>query len=405
MLSRARHCHRLKNRSRGHPLATGGRRPTIHAAYSGQYLFTVVLVKKIEAAILAPKRDTAGGQLDYGRIRGEFSLREAKNNGDHCAFSRQAVGCSLQSSSELVQQLNRSRIFQNYAQAFQKTTNLPLELSTSGGWREVHWTRSKFINPFCAILARTSKNCDACLELQRKLTSTNIAETQTVKCFAGLTNTSVPVKVEGRVMAFLQTGQVFLRTPSGQRFKKIATQLIRWGMKNNLTRLEKAYFRTRVISPGLYRGVVRLLEIFAEHLGLIANQIVLRQTSGDSLIVRRAKDYVARHQSDPISLAEICRTLNVSTFHFCRTFKQTTGLTFVEYLSRVRIEKAKSLLHKSDLRVSEIAYEVGFQSITHFNRVFRKIVGYSPTVFRSRFAISESQRLTMGSTKDSPLIR
>jgi AraC-like DNA-binding protein len=205
-------------------------------------------------------------------------------------------------------------------------------------------------------------------------------------------------------MALLQTGQVFLRTPRGQGFKKIATRLIRWGMKINLVQLEEAYFRTRVISPSLYRAIIRLLEIFAEHLGLIANQIVLRQTNGDSLIVRRAKDYVAHHQSEPIGLAELCLTLSVSTSHFCRTFKQTTGLTFVEYLNRIRIENVKSLLHKSDLRVSEIAYEVGFQSIPHFNRVFRKLVGYSPTVFRSRLAMFDPARFTLGSTKDSPLV-
>jgi AraC-like DNA-binding protein len=126
---------------------------------------------------------------------------------------------------------------------------------------------------------------------------------------------------------------------------------------------------------------------------------VLQQGNGDSPIVKRAKDYVVCHQSDPIRLAEVCRTLNVSTFHFCRTFKQTTGLTFVEYLNRVRIENAKGLLHKSDLRISEIAYEVGFQSITHFNRVFRKLAGHSPTMFRSRLAKSDSERLTLASTE------
>jgi AraC-like DNA-binding protein len=163
-------------------------------------------------------------------------------------------------------------------------------------------------------------------------------------------------------------------------------------MKINLARLENAYSRSRVVSPSLYRAIVRLLEIFAEHIGLIAHQIMLHRANGDSLITRRAKDYVAHHQSGPIKLAQIARSLNISAFHFCRTFKQSTGLTFVEYLSRVRVEKAKSLLHQSDLRVSEIAYEVGFQSITHFNRVFRKLVGCSPTVFRSRLAISDAER-------------
>jgi AraC-like DNA-binding protein/ligand-binding sensor protein len=294
--------------------------------------------------------------------------------------------------NDFAQLLSCSRIFQDYEHAFGKTTTLPLELSSIDMPWKVHRLQSKDINPFCAILARTNKNCGACLELQRKPTDSNISDTQTVKCFAGLTNTRVPVKLEERVIAFLQTGQVFLRTPSAQRFKKIATQLISWGMKINLARLENAYFHSRVVSPGLYRAIVRLLEIFAEHLGLIASQIALQQGNGDSLMIRRAKDYVASHRSDPINLGQIARALNISKFHFCRTFKQTTGLTFVEYLSRVRIERAKSLLHKNDLRVSEIAYEVGFQSITHFNRLFRKLVGNSPTEYRSRLDRSNPER-------------
>jgi len=289
---------------------------------------------------------------------------------------------------DFAQQLGRSRIYQDYKRAFEKTTKLPLELSSIDVPLSVYRVQGKYTNPFCAMLARANKHCGGCLELQRTPTDANISVTQTVRCFAGLTNTWVPVKVEERVVAFLQTGQVLLRTPSMLQFKKVVTQLIEWGIKIDLARLENAYFHSRVVSPSLYRAIVQLLEIFAEHLGLLAQEIMLRQVNGDSPIVRRAKDYVAHHQSDPIKLAQIARSLNISTFHFCRTFKRSTGLTFVEYMSRARIEKAKSMLHRSDLLVSEIAYEVGFQTITHFNRVFRKLVGHSPTEFRSRLGIS-----------------
>ena len=129
---------------------------------------------------------------------------------------------------------------------------------------------------------------------------------------------------------------------------------------------------------------MRLLEIFAEHLSLIANKIALQQCNQDSLIIRRAKDYIASHQFDPIKLEEIARFLDVSTFHFCRQFKQSTGLTFVQYLNRSRIERAKLLLNNKNMRVSEIARELGFRSPTHFNRVFRKLVGDSPTEYRFR---------------------
>jgi AraC-like DNA-binding protein len=63
-------------------------------------------------------------------------------------------------------------------------------------------------------------------------------------------------------------------------------------------------------------------------------------------------------------------------------FKRTTGLTFTNFLSRVRIESSKNLLSNPQLRVSEIAYAAGFQSLTHFNRVFQTMVGQSPTEYR-----------------------
>ncbi|MGZ5566768.1 MAG: helix-turn-helix domain-containing protein [Limisphaerales bacterium] len=76
--------------------------------------------------------------------------------------------------------------------------------------------------------------------------------------------------------------------------------------------------------------------------------------------------------------------MNTSTFHFCKMFKKATGLNFTDYVSRVRVEKAKNLLLNPNLRISEIAYEVGFQSLTHFNRVFKKITGQSPSHYRTQ---------------------
>ena len=59
-------------------------------------------------------------------------------------------------------------------------------------------------------------------------------------------------------------------------------------------------------------------------------------------------------------------------------------MSFTEFVSRTRIEKAKNFLLNENLRISEIAFAVGFQSLTHFNRVFKKIVGQSPTSYRDQ---------------------
>jgi AraC-like DNA-binding protein len=287
------------------------------------------------------------------------------------------------SPPDFVRQISQSRIYQDYERAFAKTTKLPLQLYSIDTCREVHRIRGNYVNPVCAILAEANKTCPACLEVRRKLAGEDTSDTRTVTCFAGLTYTRVPLKFYDRVIGILQIGQVFLGAPSARRFRKIATRVISSGMKPNLSRLEDACFRFRAVSPDQYCAAVRLLEIFAEHLSLIFNQIALHECNRDSRIVRRAKDYIAEHKFESVKLEQIARALNVSTFHFCRRFKLETGLTFVEYLSRVRIEQAKLLLHNTRLRISEIAYEIGFQSLTHFNRTFRKLVGTSPTEYRS----------------------
>ncbi len=102
-------------------------------------------------------------------------------------------------------------------------------------------------------------------------------------------------------------------------------------------------------------------------------------------MITRARQFIQEHQDEDISLGQVAKAVNASSFYFCKMFKKVTGINFTDYLSRLRIEKAKNLLLNPNLRVSEIAYEVGFQSLTHFNRVFKKIIGESPTEYRSLF--------------------
>ena len=75
--------------------------------------------------------------------------------------------------------------------------------------------------------------------------------------------------------------------------------------------------------------------------------------------------------------------MNISASYLCRLFKKTTGINYNQYRAHVRLENARQLLLKPNLRIGEIAYAVGFQSLTHFNRVFKNAVGQSPTEYRA----------------------
>jgi len=282
--------------------------------------------------------------------------------------------------SRLLEQLSRSRIYQDYEQAFGDATKLPLSLRPLKVWEMAH-RKKRYENPFCAMLAESREACAACLQVQKEITQGN-GETKTVTCFAGLCDTAVPVTLGSKIIGYLQTGQVALTPPSKPQFQRITRQLIEWGSKVNLNQLEEAYYQSRVLDRKQYEAMIRLLEIFAMHLSTVSNQIATQEQLSEPPIIRKAKDYIEQHKSDDITLTQVAEALNVSTFYFCKLFKKATGLTFSEYLARVRVEKAKNLLLNPNLRISEIAYEVGFQSLTHFNRVFRRLAGRSPTEYR-----------------------
>ncbi len=102
-------------------------------------------------------------------------------------------------------------------------------------------------------------------------------------------------------------------------------------------------------------------------------------------MVQQARHYVERHYMDPnISLNEVAGQVSHSPSHFSAVFSQEAGVTFKEYLTEVRIKKAKELLRSSSDKTYEIAYRVGYADPHYFSYVFRKNTGLTPSEFRSQ---------------------
>src|SRR5205809_57094 len=284
-------------------------------------------------------------------------------------------------NKQLVEKLTRSAIYRDYVRAFSAATGMPLALRGVEHWQPA-LRGAPNENPFCELMARSNRVCAACLEVQRKLTEKTGDRSRTVTCFAGLSDSAVPIRVGDQLIGFLQTGQVLLKQPKKFHFDRVAKKLVEWGVHADLSKTREAYFHTRVLTKKQYRAMLRLLEIFGRHLSVLSNQLAVESSSAEPPAVTRAKQFIALNQGNAICLATVAKAVNTSTFYFCKLFKRATGLTFTDYLAGVRIETAKAILLDPNRRVSEIAYEVGFQSLTHFNRVFKKIVCQSPSIYR-----------------------
>ena len=163
-------------------------------------------------------------------------------------------------NKQLVEKLTRSAIYRDYARAFSTATGMPLAMRAVEHWQPA-LRGAPNENPFCALMARSNRVCSACLEVQRKLTEKAGDRSRTVTCFAGLSDSAVPIRVGDQLIGFLQTGQVLLKQPTKFRFDQASRKLVDWGVHVDLAKTREAYFHTKVLTKKQYRSMLRLLEI------------------------------------------------------------------------------------------------------------------------------------------------
>lgn len=285
------------------------------------------------------------------------------------------------SKREMFGALAEARIYHDYWKAYTQATGLPLRLreAAEGGWA---LEPARGVSPLCLLLARTNVSCQNCLAMQKRVEEEADIEPKTLKCFAGLCETAVPVRVGENLVAWLETGHVLIDHPTKSKFSRLAKILLRWGIDVDLKQIEEAYFNTRVIAPSQYEAAVRLLQIFAGHLAEVGRHIALQARGDEPPSVSIARQWIVAHCEDSVSLAAAAQAVNLSAKHFSDVFRKATGIPFVEYVARVRVEKAKNLLANPRLRMSDIAFETGFQSLSQFNRAFRRHAGASPSDYR-----------------------
>jgi AraC-like DNA-binding protein/ligand-binding sensor protein len=275
-----------------------------------------------------------------------------------------------------------SQLFQDYQRAFEAATGLPLSLSSPaelahGG------PRPGTDVPFCTVMSESSAACAACQQLHESLEQEAHKAPCTLTCFAGLCETAIPVRIGERLIAFLHTGQVMTQQPSKARFNRVAATLLKWGSEVDLKRAEDAWFATRVLSEEQYAGLVKLITIFATHLSACGRLLVEEVAPEEPEAIKRARAFIADRSGEELTLSAVSQVANMSANYFSEKFKEITGIRFVEYVARTRVEKACHLLQSTTLPVTEVAYEVGFQSLSQFNRAFRQLTGQAPSSYRS----------------------
>jgi PAS domain S-box-containing protein len=112
---------------------------------------------------------------------------------------------------------------------------------------------------------------------------------------------------------------------------------------------------------------------------------------GNSAAVLKAASFVEENLGEHISLDRLAKSANMSKYHFSRVFKKIEGTSPMSFVNSVKIESAGEILKRSNLSISEVAFSVGFNSVSHFIGQFRKLTGMTPSDYRA--ANKENKRL------------
>ncbi len=283
----------------------------------------------------------------------------------------------------LIDTLIEQPTFQEFRRAFSETTGMPVALRHPESVSPPH--RGQFgENAFCALISGCKASCDGCQSIQRRLTENSREGAAILTCPFGLREAAVPVRLGQDRIGVLQTGQALRRPPTEADYALVARQVLQTGVAVDSEKLRSAYFRTPVVSDRELRSAARLLELFAEFLVLRGNQFTLQTTHSEPLILQRAKQFIIDHLGEPLSLTRVAAGAHISPFYLCKLFQKFGSMSFKEFVSRLRIERAKTLLLNPQKRISEACFESGFNSLTSFNRVFHHLVGLTPSEYRSR---------------------
>lgn len=277
--------------------------------------------------------------------------------------------------------LESCSLYRSYQDAFKAATGLPLNLLR----RSCDIApREEFGNKFCELLNQ-SGSCASCgvthTEIRRKAGENPL----TTDCFAHMKESVVPITHAGKVVAYLKTGEVLTSEPMEEDFMHIAAMLLAEGKSGaEIRKLKDAWMKAPVMDGVRYQGMVYLLESFGKQLSVHLGELLISKSEQVPMPVRKALHYIENHLDEPLALEDVAIHSGLSISQFCKVFKETTTSTFTEYVNRRRIEWARRELLRPGSRITEVAYRVGFASLSQFNRSFHRYTSESPRDYRRR---------------------
>ncbi len=278
--------------------------------------------------------------------------------------------------------LSEKKLLHLYHSAFFKLFHIPLDWVKPNN-KTFTVCGKEHCHPLCACLMEHEAGVRMC----ESLTAKRIRECRKTRrallteCHAGLYDLLIPIFDEDEYLGCLCAGQFILRMPSAEELKVLRKRLSFLSVPEE--KLSAFYSGTRIFSEEQIEGLKEMLFLIAGYICETYGKSRFLESVSHSPKIATAEAYIQKHYTRKLTVGGIARSVGMSESYFLHEFSKQTGATPIAYLNSYRIARAVELLRGSNLNISETAFACGFQSVSHFNRIFRRITGKPPGDYRT----------------------
>lgn len=243
---------------------------------------------------------------------------------------------------------------------------------------------------FCNAAKTTSKGLSMCLNNKRKSIqkALYLKKQYSGTCYLGISEIVTPVFIDTTPVCIIYIGNMVIHGHQTTLKSQIQSQCTMTGVNPQL--LQQQLPHLAHVSPKTFQDYHELANILESTIQLYLTQTVQQKApsllSNDAdkthWIVNQTLDYIHQFYYSNLNLEDIAGLYFINPQYLSKLFTKQMGLSFTHYVNQVRIDHAKELLTLTQKSVTEIATLVGFNNITYFNRIFKKITNLTPTTYR-----------------------
>lgn len=248
--------------------------------------------------------------------------------------------------------------------------------------RAIAWSQNMLRSPLCAMLRQIpafEKECTRCDQLACKRCG-QTGKGQQYRCHIGLEEFAVPIlSDQNLIIGYIISGQLIPYGKREETLPLVIDNCRKYGVAKSV--IIEAYHQHREIEPPVLDAAFEILQACTAQVWMSRAASV-----NEGSLAYKVSAYISEHLDEDLSTGAISSALHISPSRLNRLMRDCYAMSLQSFVSRQRIDKARTLLENTDLFINEIASKVGIPDYNYFTKVFKNQCGYTPRTYRKLFA-------------------